>query len=223
MYRILLVCVLLGGMGYLYMRKSPAATEQELPAPPPLPPALQHMPPQVLGEAQIEKIRLATLDGDPQVRWAAIDLLYRIRDPRAYEILKKALVIDSESSVRQKSLDIIKNVDSPNRVKVLISALNDTERNIRIAALVALGEIGDPNSTAAIVEILRDPDPIVRRQAINTLGIIQTKQDLEHSRMQDKIREQYEKELAEHNRQAGGLTSPIKHSEKDLLEKNRVE
>ncbi len=223
MYRIVLIVVFLAGAIYLYSRRSSGVSEQPRPEPPPTPPVLQHFPPLVLSEMEIQKIRLATMDGDPQVRWAAIDLLYRVRDPQIYEILQKTLKIDSEPGVRRKSLDILKKVNSPDRIPVLIGALNDTERNIRIAALVALGEVADPKATTAIIKALRDTDPIVRRQALNTLGVIQTKMDLQHKEMQEKVRQEYEKALDEHKRKTKGLTAPLPVKHKDLLEENKVE
>ena len=223
MYRLALIAIFIGGTFYLYNRNS--AKEQALAPlpPPPPPPALEHAPPQVLTQIEIEKIRLATKDGDPQVRWAAIDLLHRVRDPQAQDILQKALKIDSESSVRRKSLDILKNVESPDRLEVLIGALTDTEREIRVAALVALGDIGDPKSTPAIVRALRDTDPIVRRQALSTLGVIQTKQDLQHKQLQDKILLQHKKAMEEYEKKVNNRAAAQDKPMKDLLDKNKVE
>ncbi len=229
MYRILLVCVFIGGSYYLFQKRAAEQNPIELP-PPPKPPVLQHEPPLVLSDTEIEKIRLATMDGDPSVRWAAIDLLYRVRDPRAYEILEKSLRIDSESDVRRKALAILKKADTPDRVRVLVGALADTEEEIRLAALIALGEIGDPESIPAIVKVLRDTESIVRRQALSTLGAIQTKQNLDHQMMQDQIRQEYEKALLEHEQKieelknpAKRLLAPLKTEHKDLIDLNKVE
>ena len=70
---------------------------------------------------------------------------------------------------------------------------------------------------------LRDTDPIVRRQALNTLGAIQTKRDIQHSALQDKIRREYQQALEEHNRKTKGLAAPLTTKHEDLLEKNKVE
>jgi HEAT repeat protein len=227
MYRLLLIGIFIGGAYYLYDsrgQKEEQQAAQQIIEPPPAPPVLEHTPPPVLTHTEIEKIRLATNDGDPQVRWAAINLLHRVRDPHALAILQKALKIDSESSVRMKALNILKTIESPDRITVLIGALNDTERGIRLAALTALAEIGDPRATPAIVKALRDTEPTVRQKALRTLGRIQNTQDRKHKLMQDQIRQEYEKRLEEHERklkqQADSSASP---KLKDLLDTNKVE
>jgi len=227
-----LICVLVGGSYYLFQKRSVDPTPIELP-PPPVPPVLSHQPPLVLTNDELDKIKLATMDGDPAVRWAAIGLLYRVGHPQAYEILEKSLKIDGEPSVRRKALDILKKENTPGRVGLLIGALNDTAASIRLAALLALGEIGDPKSIPAIVKALQDTEPVVRRQALSTLGTIQTKQNLDHQKVQNQIRHEYEAALAEHEEKVRilkspvpgqGLLSPWKAKPRaDLSETNKVE
>jgi len=182
--------VLLGGMYYIYHVKHRPAAPVEEPLPPP--PALDKEPPPILTDTDIGKVRLATQDADPQVRWAAIEFLHRVRDPMAFEMLEKTLAIDTEQVVRRKALDILKGSGKPDVTKDIVKALDDSEKDIRLAALVALGEIGDPKTAPYIVKALTDSEPDVRMQALHTLGLIQAKTDASHKQMQDELRAQYE-------------------------------
>lgn len=200
MPKIFMILILVGGIGYLYLKKT---EKPSAPPAPPVPPVMQAIPPTVLSEAEMEKVRRATMDADPSVRWAAIELLHRTRDPKALEILEKTLSIDTEPSVRKSALELLKLSDHPGRADDLVKALRDSEREIRSAALMALGEIGDPKTAPAVVQILYDVEPEVKLQALHTLGLIQAKQDAEHRRMQEEIRLAYEEALRKHEEQYG--------------------
>jgi vesicle coat complex subunit len=208
MSRLFMLAVFVGGLFYLYQKqnKPPEPTPEQIAAKqaeelamkiPPPPPELERAPPPVMSDAELNKIRLATNDSDPQVRWAAIELLYRLDDPQAFGILEKTLRIDTEPSVRQNALQIMQGIDRPEVAMDLVGSLRDTEKSIRIAALIALGEIADPTTTPHIVKALVDIDPDVRTQALHTLGRIQEKKDAEHRENQDKIRRDYEMEVEE--------------------------
>lgn len=190
-----MIGVLLAGVFYVYQKKtSTAKQEQQLPPLPP-PPALAKEPPPILTDGEIEKIRMATKDADPQVRWAAIELLHRVRDPKAFEILETALSIDTEQEVRQKALNVLKSSGKTDVSADLIKAMNDTEPEIRMAALVALGELGDTKTAPYIVKALMDVEPNIRTQALHTLGIIEAKQRAKHQEMQDELNRQYQEML----------------------------
>jgi hypothetical protein len=204
MPRILMAIVIVGGMIYLYKKDdirtavAPQSVEQQAVSPSqPLPEALttQTLPPPVLSMEEIQKIRHSTRDSDPSVRWAAIELLYRIRDPKVFDILEESLSLDTEVSVRRHALELLKESRNPGVVQKLIKALRDSEKDMRLAALLAIGELGDPSATADIIEMTKDIEPDVRRQALNTLGRIQEKRQQEHKHQQDLLRQEYEKAL----------------------------
>ena len=204
MSRILMVIVIVGGMIYLYKKEdlrpvmAPASVESRAASPTqPLPEALATptLPPPVLSLEEIEKIRHSTKDSDPTVRWAAIGLLYRIRDPRVFDILEESLSLDTEVSVRRHALELLKGSRNPGVVRKLIKALRDPEKEMRLAALLAIGDLGDPSAAAEVIEMTRDVEPDVRRQALNTLGRIQEKRQQEHKHQQDLLRQEYEKAL----------------------------
>jgi len=186
--RIIMVLIIAGGVWYLFQKKSKPPPP---PAPPP-PPILAENPPPVLSEAELHRIRQATMDADPQVRWAAVELLYRVKDPLAFQILEKTLRIDTEPNVRKNALNILKDIDRDEVPEDLIKALLDTEKDIRISALLALGEVGNPQTTLDVVKALRDVDPEVRMQALHAIGRIQTKVESDHLERQAKAKQEWE-------------------------------
>lgn len=198
-----MLLVLVGGGAYLYVKNMPGPPP---PPPPEPPPALSLPPPSVIHGQELERVRMATRDTDPQVRWGAIELLHRVRDPKAYNYLRDALAMDTEAQVRLNALQIIAQTDHPDRAKDLTRALRDTEQSIRIAALQALGQIAEPQSAPAIVRMLSDTEAEVRRESLQALARIQERRDAEHQQMQEEVRRAYEEALAQAKaREARGM------------------
>lgn len=196
MNRIVIIMVFVAGLYYLYAKKE----EPPPPPPPPPPPELSAPPPQVIQEAELERIRTATMDSDPSVRWAAIDLLYRVGDPRAMKILEGALKMDTESQVRQNALEILRGKNSAQEI---LPALNDSEKDIRKAALMALGEVGDPVHTPEMLRALNDVEPDVRMQALHAIGRIQEKKMAEYRTKKLEAEARYQEELNKYRGMVG--------------------
>lgn len=202
--RFLLVAVLLGGAFYLHRRFSRNAVFKDL-----LPPPAIDMPePIAMNPQDIEKVRTATKDSDPQVRWAAIDLLYRLKDPQAVKIIEQTLAVDTEPSVRRNAIDILKQHDKNGVGRELLPALRDTEKDIRIAALIALGEYGRPSTVSDVSELLTDSEPEVRIQALRTLSRIQERRVAEFVPLQEQMRQNYE-QASSRSLKRKAITSPF--------------
>lgn len=198
MKRLVLVAVIAGGLFYFYSKKT-AAPPPAPPPPPPEPPIIETEPPQVMSDAELARIRQATKDADPQVRWAAIQLLYQLKDKRAYKILEEALAIDTEPSVRRNALEVIKEANRPESAQTLVKALMDSEMDIRLAALNALGDVGDPLTAPSVAGALHDIEPQVRTAALTALSRIQRKVADDHRISMEERRRQYEEALQKYN------------------------
>ena len=193
MQRFILILVIIGGLYYFYAKKS--APPPEPPPPPPAAPVIEPDPPSVISDAELEHIRQATKDADPQVRWAAIQLLVQLKDPRAFKILEESLAIDTEVSVRQNALRMVREANRPESAQTLVKALMDSEKEIRMAALSALGEVGDPVTAPAVAESLRDVEPDVRAAALTTISRIQQKVNDQHRATMEERKRQYEEAM----------------------------
>jgi len=151
-----------------------AAPEPELP---PEPPVIEQEPPPVLSPAAIAKIRNATRDTDPSVRWEALQLLINARDPQADAILFDKLHRDTEKDIRLKVVGILGERSGPQVIGHLIRSLRDTEPEVRLAVLEALGRVGDPSVAPHVSQLMQDVDERVRLRALNTLNALQSRRE----------------------------------------------
>jgi len=195
-FRFVMAIVLVLGISYILWVRS---RESKPVAPLPPPPVLtMSAPTPVLDEEQMQKIRDAANDSDSSVRWAAIELLYRMHDPQALTMLQKTLSLDFEPSVRKKALDMLKesaqkgSEGKPAAVQNLLIALKDQDREMRIAALMALGEVGDKSTVPQIADMVHDWDPEVRLQALHTLSQLQERKQAAYRQLTDELRKEYE-------------------------------
>lgn len=159
-------------------------------APPPPPVSIQPAP--VFSETEIRKVRLSLQDADPTVRWAALQLLFNIRDPQLGPSLEKMLAEDPDPEVRMKVVGMFKGQENLSRLGALVRGLNDSDPQVRIASLQALGDIGDPSVCTWVTALLKDAEPTVRIEALRALGRFQDKRKAEFKVLSDKLRTDYE-------------------------------
>lgn len=117
----------------------------------------------------LEKLRQTAMDLSPEVRWAAISLLYQVRDPKISILLTRSLKQETDPKVRKNILEVLNQNRDPKTLPALFDSLADTEKDVRIAALIAIGNIGEPIHIAQVARALYDTDPEVKLQAIHTM------------------------------------------------------
>ncbi|MFI5351182.1 MAG: HEAT repeat domain-containing protein [Elusimicrobiota bacterium] len=170
------------------------------PQPPPLPaePTASVTPRDlapIFPAAEVEKVRQSLVDGDPNVRWAAIQLLYSIHDPQLGDLLEKMIAEDPDPELRIKIVGLMKGREDVARLGGLVKGLHDVDMNVRIASLKALGDIGDPSVVTWVTALLKDPEPDVRIAALQTLGRFQDKRRVEFQALTEKLKKDYEEAL----------------------------
>lgn len=191
MSRFLALIVFLAAAGYLsqeYLR--PPQPVQPPPPPPMADPAKDAMP--IFSEREIMKVRQSLQDADADVRWAAVQLLYNIRDPQLGSLLEKLIAEDPDADLRVKVVGLMKGREELVLLGGLVRGLRDIDKSVRIASLNALGDIGDPSVSTWVTALLRDPEPEVKIAALQTLGRFQEKRKLEFRALADKLRKDYE-------------------------------
>ncbi len=189
MNRLAMLFIFLGAASFLVWDH--LHPEREPVAPPP-PPAIVQQAGPVFSEDEVRKVRLSLQDSDASVRWAAIQLLFNIRDPQLGPMLEKMLTEDPDPEVRMKVVSLFKGREDLSRLGALVRGLNDYDSSVRMASLAALGDIGDPSVVIWITALLRDVDPVVRIEALRTLGRFQDKRKAEFKLLADKLRTDYE-------------------------------
>ena len=186
----MLLVFLAAGSFLVWDRMNPRHDDVAPPPPPAAAPA--QLPVSVFSAREIKKIRLSLQDADPGVRWAAIQLLFNIRDPEISPIIERMLTEDPDPEVRLKIVALFKNQEGLARLGPLVRGLSDIDKDVRLASLKALGEIGDPSVSTWITALLRDVEPDVRIEALRTLGLFQDKRKAEFKSLAEKLRKDYE-------------------------------
>lgn len=192
--KLLALIVFLAAGGYLLREYLRPAQAPPLPAEPPIL-TRPHVPSPAFSDAEIEKVRQSLADPDPAVRWAAVQLLYSVHDPRLAPTIEKMLASDPDPELRVKIVGLMKADDDTARLGGLVKGLRDVDKNVRIASLSALGDIGDPSVVTWVTSLLKDPEPDVRVAALQTLGRFQDKRKQEFQTLSVKLKADYEEAL----------------------------
>lgn len=177
----------------------------------PAPPILAQPPviTPILAEHELERVRLSTVDADPGVRWAAIELLFTLKDPKAAAVIEKVITQDTDPEIKARTIRLVKDKGGDTRVGYLVKALKDSDKTVRIAALTALGDIGDPASAPWVTEALQDYEPEVKVQALRALGKFQEKHIAEFNALAEKLRRDYEAALQKKKDKKKGLLDEV--------------
>ena len=98
-----------------------------------------------------------------QKRQKAAQNLWKVKDPRALELLAGALQ-DTESQVRESAAHALGFLQDSSAAPSLVRALEDMESGVRLAAASSLMELGDPRggdilfaSVESLLRTLNDP------------------------------------------------------------------
>lgn len=111
---------------------------------------------------------------DPGKREDAITALGESKDPRAIEIISKALTNDPTEDVRLSAIDALLDMGDKSIVDPLSIALKDRDPWVRESAVEALGEVGGEAAIEFIKSALNDEDGSVRELAQETLEELNT-------------------------------------------------
>ncbi|OGR90986.1 MAG: hypothetical protein A2V88_17075 [Elusimicrobia bacterium RBG_16_66_12] len=189
MSRPLALIVFLAAAGYLAWDYSRPA--QSPPPPPPMTDPSKDILP-VFSESDLLKVRQSLQDADPEVRWAAIQLLYSIRDPQAGVLIERLIAEDPDADLRVKIVGLMKGQEDLALLGGLVKGLRDIDKTVRLASLNALGDIGDPSVSTWVTALLKDPEAEVKVAALQTLGRFQEKRKADFRALADKLRKDYE-------------------------------
>jgi hypothetical protein len=154
-----------------------AAAAQAKPA---LPAELQERDPAKTGSMAMSQETRKTLydlagDSSPEnVRWAAIELLYRTGDASISAILKDRLEHETETSIKLNIINklLAQNKDREN-LRLLALAQNDMEPQVRLAALVVLASYDREEVMPYMNRALKDDDNDVKLKAIESIKNLQ--------------------------------------------------
>ncbi|MBI4057484.1 MAG: HEAT repeat domain-containing protein [Elusimicrobia bacterium] len=166
---ILMVTIFILGVWYLVNKNhepvAPAVsqnpTQQQILSGPQ--PALRLTP-----ETQ-ETLKKISKDPEPKVRWAAMEIIYRLKDPQAILTIHQALPNETDPWVRKNIYQMFAESKDRNAMPLLLKGLKDYDKEVRIAAINAIGALEDPSVVPLLNEVLKDFDPDIKLETIKTI------------------------------------------------------
>jgi HEAT repeat protein len=122
-----------------------------------------------MGAPSVDALIAEVRDQNSGVRSGAVQILGKIKDPRAVEALVEVLQVKDLQFSAAYALGEIKD---PRAVEGLIAALENKDAEFREGVANALGKIKDPRADAALIAALKDKEPKVLHAAADALGRI---------------------------------------------------
>jgi len=123
-----------------------------------------------IGAPAVDAIAPYLVSDNPSVCVKALDLLGKIKDPRAAGPIASLLSSDNPT-VWASASKALGAMGAP-AVDALLVALTTGSDNGRIQAAALLGTIRDPRAVDALAATLAHGNPAVRKSAVNALGFI---------------------------------------------------
>lgn len=124
-----------------------------------------------MGRHAVEPLLEMICHKNPLVRYNAVSLLGKTRDPRPLDPLL-AMLDDPDSNVRRAVIEALGDLDDPRAFEPLTRILANGEDESRLSAAKVLGESGDSRAADFLIKALDDTDVRVARSAAISLGNI---------------------------------------------------
>ncbi|NET51223.1 MAG: HEAT repeat domain-containing protein [Merismopedia sp. SIO2A8] len=125
-------------------------------------------------EVAFELVQLVVDDPKPRVRYAAISKLATVGHQdkgRSLELLRHALLTDSEPDVRAAAADSIGALRLTEGFEDLKTLYHETsDWIIQLSILAALGELGDPRGFEILEDALTGENDLIHAIAVGALG-----------------------------------------------------
>lgn len=123
---------------------------------------------------QFSKTTINTLkqlvnDTNENVRFAAIELLWQLKDKDIPKIIKNAFETETEADVKIKIIDMLSKEKSKLSLHLIAHALKNYDKDVRIKACEVMGDFIDKETIELLTPALKDYDEDVRKKAIESV------------------------------------------------------
>lgn len=116
---------------------------------------------------------LLKTDYYPEIRYAAIEALQKLKDPSSIAVLEEVLAKGKEPGIRSKAAEVLGGFHDRRSVAGLIEAYQNRGEDwqVREAALTALVHMHDPQKVAGLIKDIRqEPDPLKRADILQVIS-----------------------------------------------------
>lgn len=114
-----------------------------------------------------------TGDSEAKIRWAAVELLYRIEDLQAPQVVRERLSQESEVWVRKSIIRMLGDRKDMQSLALLAEGLKDYDKEVRMVAVDMIGNFINAEALPVLNRAMEDYDPEVKLKAIEALDRIQ--------------------------------------------------
>ncbi|MBI3553710.1 MAG: HEAT repeat domain-containing protein [Elusimicrobia bacterium] len=157
----------------------------------------------MLDGKQLANLRQALTSGEANVRWAAMQTLFTVNDPKIMTVLESAMTLETDPQMRVGIVLMLKTCRDPNALKVLSKGVRDTDPVVRVAALNVIGEVGDMTATPIVAAAVNDSEEGVKLAAMSALASLNQRRKAEYEELTGRLRHQYEEQVKKTQEKAG--------------------
>lgn len=125
-------------------------------------------------------MRRLTQDSNPEVRFAATELLWQMQDEQSPAIIKNMFEMEINSQVKRNLIRMLAREKTRISLHLLAEALNNYDKETKIAAIKAIGSFANKEALPILNIALNDWDETVKIEALKAINSI--RKDVEANR-----------------------------------------
>jgi len=192
MRNLILLIIFVGGIYFLILQKKTAKVEsakieeakrvQLKEYEPSLPADIRGEYMLTFSKKTIDILKHLTSDGDQNVRFAALELLWQLKDKDIDKIVKKSFEMETETEIKIKIIDMLSREKSKLSLKLISYALNNYDDKVRVKACEVLGDFVDKQTIDILTPSLKDYNEEVKLAALRSIDKIKKAIEQERER-----------------------------------------
>ncbi len=117
-------------------------------------------------------MRRLTQDANPDVRYAATELLWQMQDEQSPAIIKHMFEMETETNVKKSLIRMLAKEKTRISLHLLAEALNNYDKDTKIAAIRAIGSFANKEALPILNIALNDYDEVVKIEALKAINSI---------------------------------------------------
>ena len=117
-------------------------------------------------------MRNLTIDINPDVRFAATELLWQMQDEKSPQIIKTMFEMEIETGVKQNLIRMLAKDKTRISLFLLAEALNNYDKETKISAIKAIGSFANKEAIPLLNTVLNDYDETVKIEALKAINSI---------------------------------------------------
>ena len=120
----------------------------------------------------VEILKALTMDSNKDVRFASVELLWKLKDKDIDKIIKRSFEMETETEIKIKIVDMLSQEKTKLSLKLLSYAIKNYDDEVRIRACEVLGDFIDKETIDVLTPALNDYNEGVRLAALRSIDKI---------------------------------------------------